>query len=211
MFKKLIVAAGFILAGLSFANASSLVQISNATYELFRDGAPICSGQFVTPKEFLTAAHCLKNSEDHKYAVIEIKDNVVHSFALKVNHISPEYDTATLLIEDEDANFPTVDVQTFPFNPSIGDPVFIAAYPGVYGYLSFTQGVFNGEVPMPEGFLLSNGHTQYNVTVWAIPGSSGGGVYYKVGDEYFLIGMIHGGPNDFLNFTSTVEGIRNVL
>lgn len=208
---KMIATGTFALLATA-ANASSFTQIAQASYELYRDGKPICSAQFIKPQELLTAAHCMKDSAQHKYSIQTIKDNVKFTYELTPFHIAPEYDTATLLVVDKTVNFPTVDLGITA--PTLGDEVLLAGYPDVQGYFFGTLGVFSGEVPMPPAFGIeesASGKNQYVVSTWAIPGSSGAGLYKRVNDEYMLIGTMHGGPNDVMNFTSTVEGVRAVL
>lgn len=206
--KKLIAAVitAISLVGAAPVAASSISEINQASFELYRDNRPICSGQFISPTEFLTAGHCLEGFNDHKYSVVVDKEGIHTSYDLKVNKVYPDYDTATLNLVAKSVNMPFVEIaETYP---ALGEDILIAGFPGVQGYFIASKGTFENVVPMPVAFMQPNGKDQYVIYVYAIPGSSGSGVYRKDGDDYKLIGTIHGGPTDFINFTSTLEGVN---
>lgn len=210
-FKSLVIAAALVAIP-TVASASTLAQIQAASYELYRDGVPICSGQFVTPTEFLTAAHCLAHSKDHNYSIVTENSRTVQVYLLEPNIIDVLSDAATMKLSDKSAAFPFVEVAPATIQPEIGDPVIMAGYPGVLDYFLVSAGTFTGIVISPPE-LLEKPTVEYLVGLSAVPGSSGSGLYADVAGEWFLIGTETGGPSDNqdMNFTSTIVGVRGVL
>lgn len=208
--KTLLTAIGmFALLGTA-VQASSLEQIKAASFELYRDDHAICSGQFISKNEFLTAAHCLKDNKDHKYFILVEGDGITTKYDLLPKIVSVEYDAASLTLVSKTAEFPFVDVADKSIKLFLGQDVILAGFPDVEDYFVISNGVYQGTVPMPEAFKVENGEDQYSVLLYAIPGSSGSGLYTKTLDGYFLIGTEHGGPDMFMNFTSTIEGVLYV-
>lgn len=208
MLKTIFAAAGILLASLGVAQASTLEQIKNATYELYADGQPICSGTFVKPNEFLTASHCILDNVN-KYQIYFVQDNAPKYFDLTVNDVNKDYDTATLKLTDPEAAFPFVDVAT-SYVPKAGDELVLSSYPEVMGYDYLTFGKMTGEVKTPAGL---RGNYSYIADIETAEGSSGGGLYANIAGTWRLIGTTEGGPpaHDYMSFFSTVTGVNLVL
>ncbi len=198
-----------LLSSVGFAQASTLEQIHNASFELSQDGVPVCSGTFVTPTEFLTAGHCVVNPDEHIYSIAVWDKTTVKVFPLLPNKVNHDTDTATLTLLDTSAHFPSVDVAA-AWSPTVGQEWIVGSYPMVLHYFTIGKGTFTDITFTPEGL---DGKISYQGIINGFaPGSSGGGVYAWVAGTYRLIGTVEGGMPQFgLFFSSTVDGVKAVL
>lgn len=211
----------------SVASASSIKEVVDATYKLYFDNVPICSGQFIksTDKEdlFLTAGHCIAHASTDKMkdfnirkTVLDEKFNVIseHTYWLKPVRTMMKKDVVLMQTTDPSGEFATVDiagVEEANKVLEIGAPVVAVGYPKMME-ITYTHGEFTGKVKFPDD---GNRYESpfYRTTVPVTGGSSGGGLYIKDGNEYKLVGATTAGWPDvsFMNYFSTVEAINEIV
>lgn len=226
MIKLFTATAVTLLSLIGAASASSIGEIKEASRLLYKNGTPICSGQFVNDKTFLTAAHCVSNNDmtkvdkDAKYTLVEEKFNdkgkvvVSTSYLFEIDKYVRENDVATLKPVDPELTFPHIEVATD--EESKGLEILDETVAATYHIskksldLTFTPGVYNGVVRAypewkPEDFVISS-------TSGVAHGSSGGGLYAKFGDTWKLIGVVEGGQGDSdIHLFSTTDSINDIL
>lgn len=186
------------------ANASSLKDITAATYKLY-DGAGegYCSTTLIKNSDgkegaiFLTAAHCADEKGmnvrvqhiDPKNLRDVLSEEVVYVKAVKTLKTK---DIAVLQALDKNSQFSvgkTVDIATVDEanTLSVGDDLLILGYPSAEAK-AVTKTLFTGKVPGIEELGWDKDSPVYQVTGGVAGGNSGGGLYAKFGDEWKLIG-----------------------
>jgi V8-like Glu-specific endopeptidase len=207
---KLIAALGLILLTATGVSASTLAEINNSTHILYEGGVGVCSGQFISATEFVTAAHCVSNKIDYSIVLPKTdEDGTLFSketVYLDIVKVDAKGDVALLKTRNPARAFKFVDVAKL--GPEFGETLYLAAYPEVDWGLFLTNGTYNGVFQTIFEESLS-----YSVSIDTAPGSSGGGLYRKIGDEYFLTGMVQGGPpeHDYMSFFSTLVSLNGLL
>lgn len=218
-FLKLLATTTFLSLGVILpSQASTLQDIKAATVVLFinpSDGHnAICSAEFVSQDTLITASHCVLNAD--------ASGKVLYSFFWKaqfdanqdmtsgqVFRVTPKVidrvnDVATLTVIDSDKIVhPSVDIASAADIKSIGldtgTPVIAAGYP-LQGPFTITDGLFTSPVKGPlaqsspgiEAAIPEATGMFYQVTAPIAEGSSGGGLYTKIGDTYKLLGVASG-------------------
>jgi len=217
VFATIVLAAGV-------AHASSVKDIIGATYKLYQNDRPICSGQFVksdaTDDFFLTAAHCIadagpKTTFSIRKQKLDEKFNPISEqiFYLKPVRVMKKRDVALLRAIDPSGNFDTVQIATVDEANSveIGAPVIVVGYPKVLE-ITYTSGEFTGKARSPMEAEIDS--PLYRTTAPLTGGSSGGGLYMKVGEgDYRLFGTTTGTFRDvsFMNYFATAESVNDVV
>jgi S1-C subfamily serine protease len=216
----------FVLIGLvlgSMAQAATLKEVIGATYKLYQGDRPVCSGQFVKSDAkddfFLTAAHCIDAGPEVTFSVrkqnLDEKFNPISEqiFYLKPVRVMKRKDVALLRAIDPSGVFDTVEVASVEeaAKLQIGSPVVVIGYPKVLD-ITYTAGEYTGKVRSPmEGEIDS---PLYRTTAPLTGGSSGGGLYMKIGEnQYKLFGTTTGTFRDvsFMNYFATVESVNDVI
>lgn len=210
----------------SDSKAASLQETLDATYKLYTEDRPICSGQFIKSDEtgdlFLTAAHCVtdENGSFNYEGNFNVRKSIYNSeynsvseetwFLDKVK-VFPELDVALLTTRQPVGTFPTVDLATQRDADSlfVGQEMYAVGYPKVLE-LTITDGMFGGEVP---SLFQEMSHPWYKTTIPITGGNSGGGLYIRKGEEFFLIGTALATWNDvsFMSYFTPYENIVKVI
>lgn len=220
MFKTILFSLGLLLASLGVTNishASSLEDALGSSHRLYHEDRFVCSAVAVSKTELLTAAHCVPTDMKQR-KVLNIrsyktdKNDVLSFESLSVSVEKARYDLDTALLKLKDTNkalFNTADISE-DFNPSIGTPMFAVGYPRG-GELTLTDGIFTSKSWIDD--LPGINGEFYKTTIPIMGGSSGGGVFQKIGDEYFLVGLATGTWRDvsFQSYFSMIENVKEVL
>jgi len=206
------------------ATASDFNTIVNASFKLFEGDRGVCSTTLVkvdtTGAYFLTAAHCV-DSEDTVLNVrqqkLDPKDLItVQSEA--VYYVKPVKllkgkDVALLKTLDPSATFmqEPVDIATPDELATVkpGDELTLVGFP--YANIkAVTKGQFAGM----SGQLFEDMEKVpvIQAAIPLAPGSSGGALYAKFGDEYKVIGTTTGGDQrNTVELFASVKSVRDVL
>lgn len=193
------------IAFLGNAQASTFPEIAAASYQLDVNGRGNCSGQFVAPDVYLTAAHCY-NSESFTYSVTTPDGTVVQ---MKPITALPQFDVAVFKPIGP-YTFPFVDVAN-EYRPVTGDPIVSFSYPYALGYGVATEGTMTGLSTAGKGL---GSEWSYLVNIPTAPGSSGSGIYVETSPgDWELIGTLMGGPPvmNWVSFYSHLPGVHAVI
>lgn len=220
MFKTIVTTVAAVLLSATMAMSTTLENVAEATYKLYDGETPICSSVMVTSSNLndylVTAAHCVTrpNNLNIRQSKYDNKFNIISEvrYNLELKRSLRNRDVAILRVKDETGVFKTVDIAGIEETNNtlkFGSDVFVVGYPKVQD-LTFTGGTFSGKV---KG-ILGLDTPLYKATPNIMPGSSGGGLYIKTGeDNYKLIGLTTAmnGDNQFMNFFSTIESLHTVV
>lgn len=234
MIKKVITAAAVALGLMAApASASTLEEIAASTYMLYSGGNPHCSIVAISPTQFVTAHHCVEDTDDLNVRTIQKNDKFEKTSEevryLKVLRTLKGKDVAFLELLDPVKSMPNttfVDVATpDQFKPKFGDPLIAVGYPKVVD-LTVTDGEFTGLVELPISGMEGG---FYKTTIPVTGGNSGGGLYAPVypdgtvstvgfapshsWDNYKLVGLTSAGYRDvsFMSYFSTVDFLKDVM
>jgi len=217
MWSKLLVAGAMLFSSVGIISASTIDEVMDASYKIYKDNVPICSGTIVnTPKTgeqlLVTSAHCLVDLDKLKeQSLVEqihelektdltikkvfynekMEPTIERVYYLKhFNYmISPEIDMALLSLKDPTIKLPAVDVATDEElkDLKIGDGVATAGFPLGFDF-TVTFGHFSGKVRSSRDPINT---VVYRYTAPSTYGNSGGGLYRVTNDgEYKLIGVV---------------------
>lgn len=224
----------FGILGASVASASSLEEIAASTYMLYGASSPHCSAVAVSPTQFMTAQHCVEDTEELNIRTVTKNDKFEKTSEevryLKVLRSFKPEDVAFLELLDPKTSMPNTEyvdiMEDVDFVPKFGDPLIVVGYPMVVD-LTITSGEFTGLVPLPmdgaEGGF-------FKTTVPVTGGNSGGGLYAPMftinkgvntlglspsnpGIDYKLIGMTSAGYRNvsFMSYFSTPKSLDKVM
>lgn len=214
-----------ILSVAGYASASDFKTIVNSSFKLYDGDHGICSTTLVktdpSGSYFLTAAHCI---EDENSVSLNIRRQTLDTkdlktvFSEEVYYVKPVKvikgkDVALLKTLDPNASFieQAVDIATPEELASldIGSPVTLVGFP-MANIKTVTVGQFAGMSAQIFEDLDAIPVIQASVSL--APGSSGGALYAKFGDEYKIIGTTTGGDqrNTVEVFAST-QSVNDVL
>lgn len=221
MFTKTILAAGLTaMTAIFLTNVSwsaSLEDTLASVHRLYHGDRFACSAVAIEPQTLLTAAHCVPTAESQRKGLnirIEKKDgpDVIsfESMSVSVEDVDYKNDTARIKLKDLDKSlFFTTDISD-EYDPTIGQKVFAIGYPRG-AELTLTEGMFTAHSWIDD--LPGMNGPFYKTTVPIMGGSSGGGLYQMVGDEYFLVGLATAGYRDvsFQTYFSTLENVKKVV
>lgn len=207
---KTIAALGLFLLTTLGASASSLQEIRTASHVLHSAGLGNCSGQFISPNEFLTAAHCVEGHTDFEL-IFDRKDadgNLMSQEVVYLDVIKRDKEGDMAILKTRDPNRAFKFVDTAELGPALGETLYLASFPEIDWGFFWTSGMYNGTLNVPFEVDPS-----YSVGVDTAPGSSGGGLYRKIGDEYYLVGTVQGGPHqhDYMSFFATLVTLNGLL
>lgn len=208
----------FGILGASVASASSLEEIAASTYMLYGASSPHCSAVAVSPTQFMTAQHCVEDTEELNIRTVTKNDKFEKTSEevryLKVLRSFKPEDVAFLELLDPKTSMPNTEyvdiMEDVDFVPKFGDPLIVVGYPMVVD-LTITSGEFTGLVPLPmdgaEGGF-------FKTTVPVTGGNSGGGLYipvHKYTDDVSRINVASSAPyTDYKLIGMTSAGYRNV-
>lgn len=210
---KTILAGAFALFT-TFASASSFEDIKDNTLKLYSNGVPICSAEVIDFNTVVTAAHCVTADNNLSFysqrknadGKVTFESNVF----LDVEYVNVEDDVAILTPRELRFFGVGVDVATekeIEEYLTLGTEVIAAGYPFVEEF-ALTEGLYNGLVEAPTP-LNVKGKVFFSST-WIVGGSSGGGLYIKIGDELKLIGIASGG-REHLSIFTPISHLREAL
>lgn len=218
--KTMLVALGIAAAALIgsnvAANSSPLETVLSSTHKLHSGQFPMCSAVAISPTELLTAAHCIPQKNEQRknlnIRTTEMKKGVTISekaLYVRVAKINYGTDVARLTILTETETLPSFTDLAPNYDPTIGSPMFAVGYPRG-DVLTLTEGMFTEEVWLNA---LGLNAEFYKTTIPITGGSSGGGVYTKVGSEYFLVGLTTANWRDvsFQSYFSTLSNVRQAM
>ncbi len=217
LLNKVLSAALVLTVGLltGTANASTLQQIVDASFKLYKDGRPTCSGTFVnTPKGeqvFLTAAHCVINLDAPYYntkpegeftiSKISLDDNlrpsVEHVYHLDIPmasndqyYIFQPYDIALLKLRNSVVRLPVTDVLTnekADTFATIGTEIAVVGFP-LGMDVTFNKGLFTEKERSSKEPIKG---IVYRFTAPVTFGNSGGGMYALTApNNYEYMGVV---------------------
>lgn len=218
--KTMLVTFGIIGAALIgsnyHANSAPLETVLSSTHKLHAGVFPMCSAVAISPTELITAAHCIPTNTDQRKN-LNIRSAEVEKGALisekalyvRVDKVDYKTDVARLSILTKSEALPSFTDLAPNFNPAIGTPMFAVGYPRG-DVLTLTEGMFTGEVWLNA---LGLDAAFYKTTVPITGGSSGGGVYTKIGEEYFLVGLTTANWQDvsFQSYFSVLSNVQEVM
>lgn len=204
--------------------ASSMAETAAATFKMYSGNRAQCSMTYVGSDTngpmFLTAAHCVVDSDDLNYRVqvLDGKFNVLSEqiVYLKAVKTLEKKDTALLQVLDKDIKVSVAPVDIALVTEAntlvIGDQVMVLGYPAAQA-LAITKGEFTGKVKNPFEGDLEDGLAMYQATAPVAGGNSGGALYAKFNDEWKLIGTTTGKrlDNDIMNWWQTAETVQETL
>ena len=124
----------------------------------------------------------------HKFTLIISNEHVVGKLSPKSVEINGEIYNGTLLKSDDKSDLALIRVATqTPYVAEVTDNPSMFVYEKV-----ILVGCGQGFTPGPSTGIITRVHTKYGimVDVSTNSGMSGGGVFRKEGDDYFLIGII---------------------
>lgn len=226
IFKSVIIGVGLILGLSSPVFASSLATIQSATKELYTSGmadasgnaeSATCSGEFISPTEYLTAGHCVADNGKvgtsfslHDVSV-DTNLNVVTETHYKLSLVSLDIsnDIAILKLQDTSIKEPYVQLAPKGYIPQFGDALFTVGFPRAEGILK-TNGEFGSvtKSPVPDISGLF-----YRTSVPLDVGNSGGGLYANINGQYYLVGLASfvQSDNNNISWFATLDSIDKLL
>lgn len=174
---------------LIFAAGSSRADVPTDTSVLLASpaGFAVCSATVIAPDTILTAAHCVEH-----VAWARTADGQWH--AIYGGKLAENIDGAVLYARG-------VACPCAPVSGMIvrDDPVRATGFPS--GEWSDTEGTILDVVEIDEEDFSYSEQIDIINTAWIAPGSSGGGLWQKRGDEWVLIGITVHGFCDFFGYS----------
>lgn len=223
--KKALTAALMTLGMVTASPASSIQEIEKASFRIHQLDRGICSSTYIGKNSegenlFISAAHCFANGDQGMNVRRQIFDEDMdilreEVFYIKLVYSFPEGDTAVFKMKEKlDLGIKAVDVaDSVEANlySTPGADVLVAGFPLAQSF-TFTTGMMSGktkEVSEELGVKTPLVKTTANVA----PGSSGGSLYTKIGDEWKLIGTTVGMHMrfQFLTYFSTPESVHKAI
>jgi len=168
--------------------------IYNASYTLNQDGTPVCSGQFVSETQFLTALHCFTPGSTYSISM-DVGDDGTYDHTiveLELTNVRSAADLAIFSFDPDKYQISPyfVDVATVEWGSKMawGDELLVASFPAAL-YLTAVPGTYIGWAEAHTGSLSTS--PQNNVNAILMPGSSGGGLYrWNEALGYLLVGIM---------------------
>lgn len=194
------------------AFASPLEIVTDSTYRLYDGNRFNCSAVAISDTSLLTAAHCVtrigENFSVGKENQVDGKTHSKISFSVTVDSFHKNADLARLSIKDTTAKLSFTDMAT-QATLEMGTPVYAVGYPRGHE-LTLTEGMITTKTLLPPEMGLKG--TFYKTTVPITGGFSGGGLYIKDGEDYFLIGLATAAFRDvsFQSYFSTLENLKKI-
>lgn len=218
--KTMLVTFGIIGAALIgsnyHANSAPLETVLSSTHKLHDGEYPMCSAVAISSTELITAAHCIPSKAEQQRNLnirsvtvekgVRISEKALYVRVDKVNY---QTDVARLSILTKTEGLPSFTDLAPSFNPAVGTPMFAVGYPRG-DVLTLTEGMFTSEVWLNT---LGLNAAFYKATTPITGGSSGGGVYTKVGEEFFLVGLTTANWQDvsFQAYFSVLPNVQEIM